>query len=534
MSGKLIYVYFDKANDSTQIFFPETGDLQTIEGCRFYTLLPHNSICWVSQTSVVEGVYPGGEYPLNREWIAWDNTSEPLEYKYGDTLFRSFRALIGGHDGTLSKLYNDEPMPVKMHKFVSMFGDPLKVKYTLAHNTVQMFFRELKQMLWDDTKKHQHFYYDFQTYTDCYAGDKSGLLGAPDGTYGTEHNNVLMFDKKSAYAGVFIHDDMFPCGKIRNVTAQNWQFDVKRIKDMIENRIWFKLVIEADLGLKDSFDNGVTALEYNDVCYFIDVEEIDGWKIIVDGMRNNNYRLYRCDETGYMNDAFRKAFVDLYETKNSCDNPAEKHIYKTQLAMVYGKGLQKQNFRNIEDVQRFYKGRGDRYVYPEHSNHVCARLRYEMLRAAIEGNAIYVDTDGIKVQDTPENRQLFEEYNNKILQKNKDAGFNTDVGVWKFEGKADRFCVFAKKTYIYTSNDELTITAAGLTEEGKAINKRHAGRTADEQFDNMLNKGLMYPLRGYATVDGHFKEVTKCIFGVDNMQKYLEQKANRSEVVNNE
>lgn len=534
MSRKLVYVYFNKAQDETEIFFPENGDIKTIDGCHFYNLLPHNSICWVSSTSVVERVYPGGEYPLQREWIAWDNTSEPLEYKYGDTLFRSFRAMIGGQDGTLSKIYNNEPMTVKMHKFVSMFGDPCLVKYTLAHNTVQKFFyTELKNELWEDTKTHRHFYHDLQTYDDMYAGNKAGLLGAADGCYKVEHNNVLMYDKKSAYASIFINGDLFPIGQIRNITAQEWKYDVKRIKYFIENRIWFKLLIEADLGLGDFLDGNVTALEYNDVCYCVDLHEVDGWKIIVDGMKNHQYRLYKSDETGYLNEDFRRAEFELYNIKNDCQNPAEKHIYKTQIAMTYGKGLQRHNFRDINDVMRHYKGRGDRYITPEFANHANSRLRYELLRAMYDGQGIYCDTDGIKVPDTPENRQLFETYNKNIIEKNSKSGFTTDIGVWNLEGIADRFCVFADKTYIFTENDELTIKAAGLTEEGKEVNKRNAGKTADEQFTAMLNRGLMYPLKGYDIVDGHFVAKSKVVFGVENMQKFLENNANR-EVINNE
>lgn len=60
-------------------------------------------------------------------------------------------------------------------------------------------------------------------------------------------------------------------------------------------------------------------------------------------------------------------------------------------------------------------------------------------------------TDGpqtIKVKDTPEARNYFENQNNIIRQKNIDAGFESEIGTWKLESEDEQFISFGPKQYL--------------------------------------------------------------------------------------
>ena len=74
------------------------------------------------------------------------------------------------------------------------------------------------------------------------------------------------------------------------------------------------------------------------------------------------------------------------------------------------------------------------------------------------------DTDSIKTQN-PAATQIFEERNKEILEENKAAGFDTRIGLWKFEGLYPNFIQFGNKVYAYEHEGKINCKFAGCLKE---------------------------------------------------------------------
>lgn len=135
---------------------------------------------------------------------------------------------------------------------------------------------------------------------------------------------------------------------------------------------------------------------------------------------------------------------------------------------------------------------------------VTAWARYELLTtvAQIGDDAIYCDTDSIKIRNYEKHKHIIEEYNRRNADELKAAmkhhGFafsdvspnGKTIGVFEYEFTADEFKTLGAKRYCYTHNGEFSYTVAGLpkskTAEGKtplAYMKQLAERRGQTLFD---------------------------------------------------
>ena len=100
--------------------------------------------------------------------------------------------------------------------------------------------------------------------------------------------------------------------------------------------------------------------------------------------------------------------------------------------------------------------------------HVVSGVRHEVLKIAqhfcTETQAI--DTDGLKLSgELSEIKSFFDAMNQYIIDENRKAGFDSDIGIWDYEYTAEKFMQFAPKVYAYQpAGGRLVCKFAGISE----------------------------------------------------------------------
>jgi hypothetical protein len=122
-----------------------------------------------------------------------------------------------------------------------------------------------------------------------------------------------------------------------------------------------------------------------------------------------------------------------------------------------------------------------------------------MFRAIRNNETCYYDTDGIKVKNRKESFEYFEKENERILQANRDAGFDTNIGTWDFEGNVSRFLVFSPKVYVYEQDGEIEAKTAGLCEEFKEL---QLNNITGDKFEFLRKNGIKIASPTYVYKDG--------------------------------
>ena len=424
-----------------------------------------------------------------------------MEYDTDSIIFRNFNILFNNKTEKVMKMFPGYPCCVAMQKFLDMFDLPLTdLRYSLAYLTKKTFYKDIKSDLWENTRMHRRILRDRATYNDMQAGNQGGMLTSFSGDNCILFQilkNVASFDKKSAYPSYFITDRYFPVGKVIRVTgAENYR--KLQLADAIRKKQWFKIVIECELSdpemqIFKTPGAGLYGIEFWDY-RVLQKCGIDIFALLT----GKKWRLYRCTFTGYMPDVFRRKVIQLYERKNAIEdkNDPERFLIKTQLDMLYGKGLQKYDFATDQDVFKKYVLRGENFLLPQMSMHVVAAMRHELLTVAgyFGADCFAYDTDGVKIRlDDPgqldKESEFFAKINGYIMDKNKAAGFVSDIGIWDHEYTARRFIQFAPKVYAYEdSSGKVTCKFAGVAER---YTKKYLGdKTPDEIFDMWERHGL--------------------------------------------
>lgn len=166
-------------------------------------------------------------------------------------------------------------------------------------------------------------------------------------------------------------------------------------------------------------------------------------------------------ETGYLPIEIREKIVSLYNQKQSNKGKSKTKYYtaKTTLDAIWGKAIQRDKY----DWKRLYY---NRLIKPQWSIWAASYLRYEIVclieQIGLE-NVVAIDTDGIKTKGdfTP----IFDAWNEKIRQANKDAGFDSEIGTWDTSEHYDEFIQFEKKVYAEVINGEIECKYAGCRKE---------------------------------------------------------------------
>lgn len=416
-------------------------------------------IAFINDLDVISAILPDGQDSGVKKKKS--NITYTLELVTERIVFRNFNAVFNNRTQRIQQLYPGKPICEGMALFIQSLGLPLKhCRYSLAYVSKRIFYQDIKAELWYDTRANSRILRDVQTYRDMQAGCQSGALSAFSGSHDIRFkllHGVYSFDKKSAYPSYFVQDKFFPIGKIERIVG-NVPYKLRVLRALLATAQWFKVVIESpeevpelrnfrDASKTDSFLYGVEFWDF----HALRDAGIDFLEIL--SRDNLKFRLYGTKKTGYMPDCFRRKIAKLYEEKNKLPkNSQEKFLKKTQLDMIYGKGLQKYNFETDQEVFKKYVLRGENFLSPAMSMHVVAGMRHEMLKVAdlLGQEVIAIDTDGIKgCGDMERVRQIIYDLNAFIIEKNRAAGFETDCGIWDFEYYAENFMQFAPKVYAY-------------------------------------------------------------------------------------
>ena len=353
---------------------------------------------------------------------------------------------------------------------IGSFGIPLyKIVWSVGHLTKKSFFdKDLREILWKDTVDNKRFFNDLQTYYDMFAGSSSGFLWLEEELIKYIFNDVTSFDIKSAYAWALAVLDKYP------LTIPTKTRKINDLYKAIEQDKWFLVVVRGvklpskyDYWMsKHDDDDPIESLsyafnyyDYQTMCLF----EYDLEDVLIEG----HYTIYTAKKCGRLHEAYRDRIVSYYNFKESVKDKEDpnRKFAKKQLELLYGKPLQWHNFETIEEVQSFYRHRGDNYVLPQWSKLAISAIKYRIMQVwKADENCIYADTDGVKSTSDPSNLwDYFGDLNYKIVKLNNEAGYkNLSMGLWDYEYTADRFIYVNKKQYAYEVDGNITTKITGI------------------------------------------------------------------------
>lgn len=365
------------------------------------------------------------------------------------------------------------PFLETMSNGISWFGckSADKVRYSLAHMAEKMFYNPI---LGECRKERGDCYFDsLKHYEYCKAGSRSGALR----NFGVEdviknvtwhiHTDIVSYDKKSAYPSAFVNDNKFPLGKSRMQCGGD---KLRRLEECWDNQVWSKVVIIPDEPFKEnSFMSNFRArkakeyaLEYWDMKSFDDMFTIDklfAWL----HEHNNDWYLITSEDTGFLPDCFRKRIMSLYNLKESLSKEdPERQRAKTMLESIYGKSIQRRDFRTKGAVNNYYFSNSKHFLMPQQGLHAVAQVKHELLWMINKSDSIIsYDTDGVKIHG--DDRQLIKVLNELTSWKNERAGYkNSTIGMWSEEYRAKRFVQFDTKVYAYETEEGFTWKLAGV------------------------------------------------------------------------
>ena len=225
---------------------------------------------------------------------------------------------------------------------------------------------------------------------------------------------------------------------------------------------------------------------------FFIISKLYKWK----EMKITNMRVFYKD---YLPRDFILSILELYKAKtelkgvkgkeveymvsknmiNSCYGMCVTDICKNDI--VYENGEWKTIEANINELIEKYNNNRQRVLFYPWGVWVTAYARANLFSGILEfkNDYIYSDTDSIKVINVEKHKDYIENYNNKIKEKIENClnarciplryatpktknGVEKPLGVWDYEGMYSRFKTLGAKRYITESDNELSITIAGV------------------------------------------------------------------------
>ena len=401
-----------------------------------------------------------------------NGAAHKLEVRTEDFLFRSFNFIANSRPEALCDFFKvKNPVQAMLLFYRSIAGKKklYRMRWSLASITKKNFFQDIRGELWEAMKEEGIFFHAMLHYRDMFAGSKSGALlrfDDPERGFRKILHGVQSFDKKSAYPSVLVNDPYFPLSRPVRVV----QGKAEALRNAMQQKHWFKLVIRTDKDFpelrpfRDPDDKELYGVEFYDMMLLKEVLGVPA-KRFAEILNGSQWSFYTCKHTGYLSDAFRKRIVSLYIQKNAISDKSNFYRFtlKTQLDIINGKAIQKKPFRTLKEVNKYYTGRGENYLLPQHAMHAISAVRYELMKLVklLGSGCIAYDTDGIKCTDG----SVFAAMNELIQLRNERAGFpQSDIGLWLHEWSADRFLQLCTKSYMYETEGKLTVKHAGITD----------------------------------------------------------------------
>lgn len=230
---------------------------------------------------------------------------------------------------------------------------------------------------------------------------------------------------------------------------------------------------------------------------------------------------------GYLPTSFIKAILKLYEDKTMLkgvkDKEAEYLHSKEMLNSCFGMSvtdivrelIQYANDTEWttsepdinEAIEKYNKGRR-RFLYYPWGVWVTAYARANLFSGikAFGTDYLYSDTDSIKAINGSRHTDYINAYNEDIINKLKAAcrhhripesaimpktikGIEKPLGVWDYEGEAEKAKFLGAKRYLVQKNGQLVLTVAGVGKQGGEWLQKTYGAAAFDAFSD----GLEFP-----------------------------------------
>lgn len=429
-----------------------------------------NAVIYQNNVNIIASFLPGGNKDGFKK--SKDGKSEEIiTYKLEDVTFKSFTVLCPSDQDSVSmiEMYGVKTPTEAMIAHIEMLGGTKNLSRTICGQSVKMFYRDIKDGLWRWKKQNKVYINTVEQFNLLHAGSKKGLLYKPNCL--KAHGKTLEFDLSAAYCGAFVQSNKFPVGKPRFTrNANTFLNELKKgnnAKLVYNGRMPEVEKVQKEIH-HDFYDdyNNVTALEFYDFVILRDLGVN-----IVDLVKKYDCEFVYYDQTSYIHRDVTDKIVSLQEEKDCLQKGTpERSLVKCQMEFIYGKPIQKRSFKNDGEVVRHYRCRGENYITPQMSNHASAYVRFQLYKAikTLGEDVFYWDTDGIKVNDTEETREYFRKENERLLQLNRDNGYESNIGLWKME-EFDEFIAVRPKIYVTRTGSKIEVTAAGMDEFSKKL-----------------------------------------------------------------
>lgn len=416
-----------------------------------------------------------------------------------DLEFRSFDQLTGENFENTKETYSIKEKGVAaMVKYLQMkenqgFKGWNQIKHTQAYMSLKAFYKrfseeEKKALRFEQLKRIP----SYEVYQVLEGATKAGILFINLEKQNKLINNVYSHDISSAYNSQFIRGNDFPIGRIKRT-------DVSQLSTLYKEDKWFLLVMVSEYQI-DKVPRFILPTEKDGKFYYVIGNY--GYKCLRTlGLKLNQidknwrkFKLFTCEETGYLNYRFREELNNLYNERQYLKSVGSKEekIVKQIAEVLYGKGIQKRDFKGNTDIQNFYSRHDNAYVGMQISFHALQRTHYEIIKMLERLNWSFVacDTDSIKTQN-PAAALIFEERNKEIFQENREAGFDTRIGLWKFEGLYPNFIQFGNKVYAYEYEGKINCKFAGCLKN--ASEAYFNSKSVEEGIKDLMNPELEIP-----------------------------------------
>lgn len=370
-------------------------------------------------------------------------------------------------------------------------------------------------------------------------GFMGGFTHANARFVGKTVNNVHSFDFTSSYPAVMI-SEKFPMGSLESYLIANEEdlyinlesyaclFTVRFVN--IWSRVDYESYISSSrcVNLMNYVLNNGRVVEADELT--ITLTEVD-FKIILQMYEWDSFEILnfkRCVKN-YLPKSIIKAILTLYkdktELKGVCGKESEYLVSKGMLNSLYGMcvtDICKDDIvfnetwqlitADIDLCLKQYNNNNQRVLYYLWGIWVTAYARANLFTGINEFNNdyIYSDTDSIKVLNKDKHIDYINNYNNLIVDKLKSClkyynisfdyiapktinGVVKTLGVWDYEGCYSKFKTLGAKRYMYTDDNGLHITIAGVNKKcGRDYLLRKFKGNIDDIFESFI-EGLHFP-----------------------------------------
>lgn len=385
---------------------------------------------------------------------------------------------------------------------------PQDWEYSYGYVSMGLFYDdELCECLTDDIFKHGRNIWYTKWYDDLTSCNKGGLLDLNNTIREVTGNE---YDVKSAYISHMLIDGHFPTTKVRVALGCNQR--VKKFNELVSSH-WFFIHIPKEVKVPDSFfifqdtETGDYGIEYYD---YLTATECLGISrdTFVEILKHEGVELYYC-LGGWLNQQFRDRLKMFYDEKNSLDkNDPKRAVVKQILELVYGKGLQKHDFKT-DGLCKHHWAQGRNYIMPHMAYHCTALQRYKMMTIIkkAKGKVEYFDTDSISGEGLEE----LTEQDNKITMCRNKMYFDDeklDAGTWKKEYKEDvTQVIVAPKQRIIFTKDGIVTKIAGIDKSVAMGNITLLLRKYNNDYNALINHLLQNGIGGFIVKEYSFDVV---------------------------